>query len=296
MMKLKIFTSGKVESGEIELPVQFAEPVRPDLIKRAVHAIQAGERQAYGAFERAGKDNVSWTSKRRREWRTSYGHGIARTPRKVVSRRGSQFNWIGAFAPNTVGGRRAHPAKAGKDWEQKINKKERRKAIRSAIAATIFKDMVMMRGHRIPQTYPFVLDSKFENIAKTGEVFESLDKLGFTDELQRTSEKTVRAGRGKSRGRPYQKKTGPLIVVSKDCPALLAARNIPGVDVIVVSNLNASLLAPGTHPGRATIFTTAAIDRLKNERLFTDNPVVQAKPELKKVEAKAVVKKPMGKK
>lgn len=291
-MKLKVFTSGKVESGEIELPSQFSEPVRPDLIKRAVHSIQSGNRQAYGAFDRAGKDNVSWTSKRRREWRTSYGHGIARTPRKVISRRGTQFNWIGAFAPNTVGGRRAHPAKPGKDWTLKINKNERRKAIRSAISATLFKDLVTAKGHRIPQSYPFIVDSKFESIGKTGDVVESLHKLGFSDELARTEEKKVRAGRGKSRGRPYDKKVGPLIVVSKDCPALLAARNIPGIDVAIVSSLNAELLAPGSHPGRATIFTSAAVERMKNERLFTENPVVQkieSKP-IQKAVAKPVTK------
>ena len=49
------------------------------------------------------------------------------------------MNWVGAFAPGTVGGRRAHPPKSEKIWSKKINKKENAKAIRSAISATLLK-------------------------------------------------------------------------------------------------------------------------------------------------------------
>lgn len=41
-----------------------------------------------------------------------------------------------------------------------------------------------------------------------------------------------------------------------------AARNHPGVEVVVVDNLNAELLAPGTHPGRLTLYTRSAVDKL----------------------------------
>ncbi|MCQ8904714.1 MAG: 50S ribosomal protein L4, partial [Methanothermobacter sp.] len=34
------------------------------------------------------------------------------------------------------------------------------------------------------------------------------------------------------------------------------------VDVVTVENLNAELLAPGTHPGRLTVFTRSAIEKL----------------------------------
>ena len=74
-------------------------------------------------------------------------------------------------------------------------------------------------------------------------------------ELERISEKTIRAGVGKNRGRPYKKKKGPLFVVSGKCNLLKAAKNVPGVDVCVVKDLNAELLAPGATPGRLTIFT-----------------------------------------
>jgi large subunit ribosomal protein L4e len=42
----------------------------------------------------------------------------------------------------------------------------------------------------------------------------------------------------------------------------MAARNHPGVEVVVVDNLNAELLAPGTHPGRLTIYTPSALEKI----------------------------------
>ncbi|MBR9691209.1 50S ribosomal protein L4, partial [Candidatus Woesearchaeota archaeon] len=71
-----------------------------------------------------------------------------------------------------------------------------------------------------------------------------------------------------TRGRKYKKKKGILFVVSKDCSLEKAARNIPGIDIAVVNSLNAKLLAPGAVPGRLTLFTEAAIDKLEKEKLF----------------------------
>lgn len=267
-MELKIFSTVKADAGKLKLPAQFSEPVRSDLIKRAVLALQANKRQPYGADPRAGMDTSAKLSRRRRKYRGSYGAGISRVPRKIVSRRGTRMNWVGALAPGTVGGRRAHPPKADKLWVLKVNKKERRKAVRSALAATLVSDLVKGRGHFVPGDYPFVVDDKFESFAKTKDVLLSLQKLGFDEELERSQKKSVRAGKGKVRGRKYRKKKGLLLVVSDDCPLLKSAGNIPGVDVEVVSCLNAELLAPGAVPGRMTLFTKAAIGRLDKEKLF----------------------------
>ena len=87
-------------------------------------------------------------------------------------------------------------------------------------------------------------------------------------ELERLNAKKVRAGVGKNRGRPYRKKKGPLIVVSANCNLSKSAKNIPGVDVCVVKDLNAELLAPGASVGRFTIFTEKAIEILEKEKLF----------------------------
>ena len=267
-MELKIFSTTNTESGKLKLPAQFSEPVRQDLIKRAVLALQCNKRQPYGADPRAGKDASAELSRRRRKYRGSYGAGISRVPRKIMSSRGTRFNWVGAVAPGTVGGRRAHPPKADKQWDVKINKKERRKAIRSALAATLDKELVKSRGHKVPDNYPFVLDEKYESLNKTKNVLQALKKLGFVKELERSEKKSVRAGKGKVRGRKYKRKKSVLLVVSKDCLLLRSAKNIPGVDVELVKNLNAELLAPGTVPGRLTLFTKNAVEELDKNKLF----------------------------
>lgn len=267
-MKLPILDLTKKEIGQKELPKQFDEPFRPDMIRRAVLATQSAGRQPYGSDPEAGKRVSAKLSKRRRAYRGSYGHGISRVPRKILSRRGTRMNWVGAFAPGTVGGRRAHPPKASKIWQEKINKKERRAAIRSALAASVSKDIVAKRGHKVPDNYPFIIENKVESLAKTKDVIKSFAALGLVKEMERAAAKKVRAGTGKSRGRKYKKKIGPLLVVSQKCKLVEAARNIPGTDVIEVGSLNATLLAPGTMPGRLTLFTEAAIDKIEKDKLF----------------------------
>jgi len=266
--KLDILDTTSNKVGEIELPFQFEEEYRPDLIHRAVLAIQSHKRQAYATSKEAGKRASAKLSRRRRDYRGAYGYGISRVPRKIMSRRGARMNWVGAFAPGTVGGRRAHPPKSERILWKKINEKEKTKATRSAIAATILKDVVVERNHIIPNNYPFILDDKFESIVKTKDAIEALRRLGLDNELARLEEKIVRAGKGKSRGRKYKKKKGPLIVVSKKDKLYKAVANIAGVDVVEVKSLNAELLAPGAKAGRLTLWTSAAINILKKEELF----------------------------
>ncbi len=267
-MKIKIIDVQNSEKGTVELPSQFLEPVRLDLIKRAVLAIQSNSRQAYGASPEAGKRHSADVSRRRRKYRGSYGKGISRVPRKILSRNGSQIHWVGAVAPGTVGGRRAHPPKAEKQWDIKINDTERRKAIRSALSATIDPQLVSARGHVLPKSYPFILSNDFEDISKTKDFHVALQSVGFTEELERSQNKNVRAGKGTMRGRRYKRSVGPLIVVSDTCKASKSARNIPGVEVVSVSNVNVEKLAPGTQAGRVTLYTQSAIEKLKESKLF----------------------------
>lgn len=273
-MKVDVLGLDGKRMGSIELPNQFYEEYSPEIIKRAVHAIQSRKRQPYGAFERAGKEYSAKLSRRRRNYKTAYGIGISRVPRKIMSRSGRRFNWVGAWAPGTVGGRKAHPPKAEKKWEHKINIKERRKAIRSAISATLNKELVIQRGHKFKEV-PLIIENKVESIDKTKDVKLLFKILGLNEELERIEERKVRAGKGKSRGRKYKLKKGPLIVVSTKCKLEKAARNIPGVDVAVVGSLNAELLAPGTMAGRLTIWSDRAIERLAKENMFTNNPIVK---------------------
>ncbi|MEM2102732.1 MAG: 50S ribosomal protein L4, partial [Candidatus Bathyarchaeia archaeon] len=72
----------------------------------------------------------------------------------------------------------------------------------------------------------------------------------------------VRAGKGKKRGRRIKQAVGPLIVIDKNDGIAEAAQNLPGVDVATLDELNVELLAPGTHPGRLTIWANSAFEKL----------------------------------
>lgn len=266
--KINILDASAKKTGDLALPAQFDEFVRPDLIARSVLSLQSRARQAYGSDPRAGMRHSSKLSKRRRKYRGSYGFGISRVNRKIHTRRGTRFYWVGTFSPQTKGGRRSHAPKAEKDFGQKINAKENRKAIRSAMAASVDPAVVAERGHKVPTGFPFALDNSFEGLQKTSDLQNALLALGLDEELQRASVKNVRAGRGKSRGRKYKKAKGPLIVVSQDCPLLKSAANVAGVDVALCSAVNAELLAPGADAGRLTLWTQAAVEKIAGEKLF----------------------------
>jgi len=268
-MNIPVKTLQNTDAGSMNLPSQFEEPIRLDLISRAVHAYESQQRQAYGAKEGAGQRHSAKLSRRRRNYRGSYGHGISRVPRKIHTRRGTRFHWVGALAPGTVGGRRAHPPKIEKIWEQKINVKEKRKAIRSALAATMNKELVEQRGHILPKLYPIIVEDAMESLTKTKEVKKVLEQLGFKEDFLRTALRKIRAGKGKMRGRRYQTKIGTLLVVGDENSKLLqSANNIRGIDIVPVNALNAKLLAPGTHPGRLTLFTKKAIEKMNKEKMF----------------------------
>ena len=147
-MKASIFDQTGKPGKIVELPIQFSEPIRLDLIKRGVLASLSEKRQPYGASPSAGKRGVVYVSKRRHDYKSTYGIGQSRTPRKTMSRSGTHFNWVGGFVPQTVGGRAAHPPKAGKVIIKKINNKEKLKAMRSAISASALVELVKNRGHK----------------------------------------------------------------------------------------------------------------------------------------------------
>lgn len=251
-MKAKVYSIDGKSKGEIELPIHFSEPVRKDLIRRAFIAKRSGEFQPQGVDPLAGKRKIVELRKRRRVYRTTYGYGQSRTPRKVIWSIGSRFGWVGAFVPFARGGRTAHPPKVEKVIVERINRKENRKAIRSAISAA-------------KSTF---VEDKAEDLGKTKEVEMMLKKLNLLDLVNKAKEKKVRAGRGKIRGRKYKKRKSVLFVVSKPNSKLLkSAKNLAGVDVVNVRKLNVKVLAPGGNPGRTTIWTQGAIEKLK-EGLF----------------------------
>ncbi|TFG32537.1 50S ribosomal protein L4 [Candidatus Thorarchaeota archaeon] len=262
MANIKTYTlTGKASKESLDLPPQFDTPYRPDVIKRAVLALQSRRRQPHGVDELAGKRNTA------QSWQT--GHGRSRMPR--IKGSGTSAANKAGFAPGTVGGRVAHPPEARKVLVERINAKENRLAIRSAIAASANPKIVKSRGHNVENipNIPLIVSSKLESMATTKEVQEALTALGCGDDLERASNgRSVRAGKGKMRGRKMRTPKSLLIVVGADSGIGKAARNLPGVDIAEVHGLNAELLAPGTHAGRLVVWTTSAIDRLGKENLF----------------------------
>ena len=247
----KIFNLDGKPVEKIKLPPIFQTPLRPDVVKRAVLAIQSSRFQPQGRDPMAGKRTTAESR--------GVGLGTARIPR-IKGPRGR-----GALAPGTVGGRTAHPPVSEKKIVKKIPKKEKRLALFSAIAATASKKIVASRGHSIEDTpqIPLIVTDELEKLKKTKEVEETLIHLGVLSDIYRVREsRKIRAGKGKRRGRKIKQAVGPLIVVAENKGIIKAARNIPGVDVVTVNNLNAEVLAPGTHPGRLTIWTSSAIERL----------------------------------
>jgi len=148
-----------------------------------------------------------------------------------------------------------------------MNRKERRKAIRSALSASMDKELVGKK-HKVPDTYPYIIAASLEDASKTKDVKLALEQLGLSKELTRCEVKTIRPGRGTMRGRKYRKKVGPLIVVSKECKLSKAGKNVPGVEVVEVGQLNAESLAPGTEPGRLVLFTDKSLEVMEKEKLF----------------------------
>ena len=112
--------------------------------------------------------------------------------------------------------------------------------------------------------FPIVVESKAEEIEKTSDALRLLSNLGLSLELMRIKiGKKIRPGKGKSRGRKYKVPVGPLIVVKdKDSSLIKAGRNLLGAEVISVDELTTEKLAPGTYPGRLTIWTETAIQSL----------------------------------
>jgi large subunit ribosomal protein L4e len=253
-MKTKIYGAiGLAKKARVTLPKVFETPYRPDVIKRAVLAVQSTRRQPKGTKYQAG-----WTVA------TSWGpgRGAARTPRSHGRR--THHASRGALVNYAVGGRVAHPPRTEKKIVERINKKERQLAIKSAIAATCNKDLVLQRGHKADkfELLPLIFeDAIHDKITKTKEAVELLTKIGLVTDIERVKNgKKIRAGQGKGRGRKYRVPKGPLVVVDRDSNFCNAVRNLPGIEIVHVEYLNAEMLAPGTHAGRLTVWMEKTID------------------------------------
>ncbi len=265
-MKMDIYDITGKKSKSIEAPFFFESPVREDVVAKVLESKKKG--QPYSSSPVAGKQSSASgiIIHQRKVWKSGYGKGMSRIPRKIMSRRGSQFHWEGADVPSAVGGRRAHPPKA-KINTNKINKKEMRIALISALSASADSKRILKKYERLSDNkiiVPIIIESKITSL-KVKELQSSLEKiLGKNLFKLAFPVKSIRSGRGKLRGRKYKKNAGMLFVLGNE-EKLRTKR----LDIVTAQTLSVTDLAKGGL-GRFVIYTENAINDLQKKLNFSE--------------------------
>src|SRR3990172_1377076 len=125
-MKVPVYSlKGEVKESK-DFHKAFSEPVRTDLISRAVAVERSGSRQPYGTDPLAGKRTSAHYHGRRKVRHSMMNREMSRMARI----HGTGFMHMTArFVPQATKGRKAHPPKGEKVWTLEMNKKERMKAL-----------------------------------------------------------------------------------------------------------------------------------------------------------------------
>ena len=250
-----VFSTTGDKSGEVTLPAVMTAPLRPDLIQFVHTHMNKNKRQAYAVNIHASKKVVASS------WGT--GRAVARIPR--VGGGGTSRSGQGAFGNMCRGGRMYNPSKTWRKWNVKINLKQKRYAVASALAASVVPSLVMARGHVIDQVpeLPLVLDNALESTKKTSAAKDVLQAVGAADDVDKAAaSKQLRAGKGKMRNRRYTLRRGPLVIYKTNDGVEQGFRNLPGVELCSVDRLNLLQLAPGGHMGRFIVWSQAALEAL----------------------------------
>ncbi|MEK6917412.1 MAG: 50S ribosomal protein L4 [Nanoarchaeota archaeon] len=263
-MKSNILDIEGKKVKEINLPSIFSAPIREDIVVKVLEAKK--RKQPYAPSLTGGKHHSASGKMRHRRhvWQTHYGKGISRIPRKVMSRRGTQFNWVGAEVASTRGGRRAHPPKVISMFSiNKINKKELRIALISALSATAKAEIVASKYKRLEENkishLPFIVEGKIASL-KTKELISSVKKILGDDLFEVALKiKTQRAGIGKMRGRRYKSNAGLLIIVGNNEELKANVFEIKNLNSLSVNDLAKGGL------GRLTLYTEQAIKEIDNK-------------------------------
>lgn len=244
-IKVPIYNLDGEKIGDAALPECFTEEVRPDIIKRAVLSEESAERQPKGNYVWAGFETSARYVGRKEVYGTVKNRGIPHLPHEVLPK-----GRLGRVkrVPHAVKGHRAHPPKAEKKIVERINKKEYVKAFKSALGATASKEYIEGRMGFLFEHVPVVLNKEAEKISRTSDVLKLLRNLkleGRVNEWKRRNSK------------------GMLLVCSGE-KLYKAARNIKGMEAVMVSDLRVKHLAPGTHPGRLLLITEDALNGVKD--------------------------------
>ncbi len=246
-MKAAVLGLDGEKKGEVTIEKSVSEPIRQDLITRAVLSERSARRQPYAPDKLAGKRTSAHYHGRRAKVRHSMmNREMARMPRIHTT---ATLYFTARFAPQTRKGRVAHPPRADRVFHEKINRKEWRKALHSAIAASFDKNFVAKRSHILDgiKSFPLVAEDEIETVRKTKYLKQILEAFGLGKELETAKEKD---------------RLGPLVVISEDKGILKAGRNIAGLEVVNVKDLSVEDFAPGTHAGRLVVWAKSAIERM----------------------------------
>jgi large subunit ribosomal protein L4e len=256
-MKTKLFDKAGKEKGSVDLPKNFGIRIREDILSKVFEAQRGTHAQGYGSKEGAGAQYSASgiLKKKRHDWKSTYGKGISRIPRKIMSRHGASFNWIGATVSSTRGGRRPHAPRAEKNLFKKINKKELLIAFNSAFTGTTDVEALEKKyGQKIEGG--FVFEAKILEV-KSKEFVASMKKV-FGDAINKVfKKKSIRAGIGKLRGRKYKSNSGFLFVISSE-----ENMKRKGIEIVKVSELTIKDLSPNGEPGRLAGYTEKAIKEI----------------------------------
>ena len=255
-MKTETFTLDGKKDGTIELPNIFETDIKKDVIKKAYINLESHGFQKHSTHATAGQDVVADSND------PPTGRGIARIARMKGGGGGRQGQ-AGEVA-GTRGGRQAHRPYANRVIYKKINKKENKLALCSAIAATASKELIQSRGHKIEgiQSFPIIVEDEIENIANTSKMVNVIDNLNISQDVERLAKRKKRTGKVALRGRTSKIGKSVLFVVSNSEKISKACSGIPGVDACSTKNLSVLNLAPGGSLIRLTIFSKKAIEEI----------------------------------
>lgn len=252
-MKVPVYDiDGKVVS-ETTLPDVFSTPFRRDLIHKAYVHLDSHRFQPQGRHPTAGMDVVA------RSDDPPTGRGVSRIA-KMRGGGGGRQGQAGGVA-SVRGGRQAHPPNVAKVTWKRLNKKERRLALCSAIAGTANGDLVRARGHKTGkiQTFPVVIQNNIEDIQRTRDLVNILKSLDLYDDILRLARRRRRTGKSALRGRGKKVGKSVLFVVLNDTKLKKASGTIPGVQTITPAGMSVLDMAPGGDPARLVIYSEEAL-------------------------------------
>ena len=255
-MKADLMTLDGKKSEQIDLPIIFNTELNTKLIHKAYINLESHGFQKHSTHPTAGQDVVADSND------PPTGRGISRIARMKGGGGGRQGQ-AGEVA-GTRGGRQAHRPYVNKVIYKKINKKENKLALCSAIAATASKELIQSRGHKIEgiQSFPIIVEDEIENIANTSKMVNVIDNLNISQDVERLAKRKKRTGKVALRGRTSKIGKSALFVVSNSEKISKACSGIPGVDVCSAKNLSVLNLAPGGSLIRLTIFSKKAIEEI----------------------------------